>query len=111
MHALHDVKVSPTYVPDLADVALDLLIDGEKGIVHLTNQGAVTWAEFARIAASSATNKHHYDHSLIIEKSLADLNLKARRPRNSVLRSERWALLPSLENALTRYFSQFESAQ
>jgi dTDP-4-dehydrorhamnose reductase len=111
VHALHDVRVSPTYVPDLADVTLDLLIDGETGILHLTNQGAVTWAEFAKIAAMSASSKQQLDHSLIIERRLADLNLRARRPMNSVLRSEKWALLPSLEDALTRYFSQLESVQ
>jgi dTDP-4-dehydrorhamnose reductase len=106
VHAIHDVKVSPTYVPDLANATMDLLIDREKGILHLTNQGAVSWAEFAKIAAMSASRKHQLDYSLIIEKKLSDLNLKARRPRNSVLTSEKWVILPSLDNALNRYFSQ-----
>ena len=39
-----DVVISPTYVPDLTHAALDLLIDGEGGLWHLANQGAVSWA-------------------------------------------------------------------
>ena len=39
--------VSPTYVPDLVHAALDLLLDEEQGIWHLTNQGAISWHELA----------------------------------------------------------------
>jgi len=39
--------VSPTYVPDLAHAVLDLLVDGEQGLWHLSNQGQVSWHEFA----------------------------------------------------------------
>ena len=46
--------VSPTYVPDLVHASLDLLLDGEKGIWHLTNQGAISWHDFAREAADRA---------------------------------------------------------
>jgi dTDP-4-dehydrorhamnose reductase len=47
--------VSPTYVPDLVHAALDLLLDGEKGIWHLTNQGAISWHELALRAADMAS--------------------------------------------------------
>lgn len=47
--------VSPTYVPDLVHATLDLLLDGEIGIWHLTNQGAISWHELAREAASAAS--------------------------------------------------------
>ncbi len=39
--------VSPTYVPDLVHASLDLMLDEEKGIWHLTNQGAISWHELA----------------------------------------------------------------
>src|SRR5205085_8825757 len=39
--------VSPTFVPDLCHAALDLLIDGETGLWHLANQGAVSWVALA----------------------------------------------------------------
>ena len=48
-----DVRVSPTYVPDLVDACLDLLIDGESGLWHLANAGDVSWAEFAPQAAAA----------------------------------------------------------
>src|SRR5256885_10419504 len=41
--AAADAIVSPTYVPDLAHAALDLLIDGEQGIWHLANSGETSW--------------------------------------------------------------------
>jgi dTDP-4-dehydrorhamnose reductase len=46
--------VSPTYVPDLVHATLDLLLDEEKGLWHLTNQGAVSWHELARAVADCA---------------------------------------------------------
>jgi dTDP-4-dehydrorhamnose reductase len=49
--AAEDAVVSPTYVPDLANASLDLLIDEGSGIWHLTNGGAITWAELARMVA------------------------------------------------------------
>ena len=40
MAAACDVAVSPTYLPHLGDLALDLLIDGENGLVNLASAGA-----------------------------------------------------------------------
>ena len=47
--------VSPTYVPDLVHATLDLLLDEEKGIWHLTNQGSVSWHELAQAVADRAS--------------------------------------------------------
>jgi dTDP-4-dehydrorhamnose reductase len=52
--AAGDSVISPTYVPDLVHTCLDLLIDGEKGVWHLANSGAVTWADLARRAVEMA---------------------------------------------------------
>jgi len=46
--------VSPTYLPDLVHTVLDLLLDEEKGIWHLTNQGAISWHDFAAELADRA---------------------------------------------------------
>jgi dTDP-4-dehydrorhamnose reductase len=100
--AAEDVVVSPTYVPDLVDVSLDLLIDRESGLWHLANQGAVTWAELARLAAAKAG----MDPSLIRGCSLRDLGLAARRPRYSALQSRRALLMPSFAHALARYIQE-----
>jgi dTDP-4-dehydrorhamnose reductase len=100
--AADDTVVSPTYLPDLADACLDLLIDGERGIWHLTNSGAVTWAELARRAAHLAG----LDPVLVEGCSMERFRLAARRPRYSALISRRGTLLPPLDNALHRYIHE-----
>ncbi len=86
--------VSPTYVPDLANAALDLLIDGERGIWHLANQDAVSWLEFVRRGAALAG----VDATRLHEEQVAG--------RYTVLGSERGALLPPLDDALARYIAE-----
>ena len=98
--AADDATVSPTYVPDLVHASLDLLIDGEQGIWHLANAGETTWAELACAAARIAG----LDPGLVIARPLRDLGLPAVRPTYSVLGSERGWLMPTLENALARYW-------
>jgi dTDP-4-dehydrorhamnose reductase len=97
--AADDLVVSPTYVPDLVHATLDLLIDGERGIWHLTNAGAVSWADLARAAARAA----ELDESLVRGRPHAELGLSARRPRNAALASERGWVLPPLDAALAAY--------
>jgi len=100
--AAEDGVVSPTYVPDLVNTSLDLLIDGECGLWHLANQSAIAWAELARLAASIAG----VDASRIEARPTRELGLAAPRPTYSVLGSERGVLLPSLDNAMSRYFDE-----
>jgi dTDP-4-dehydrorhamnose reductase len=47
------VVVAPAFGPDVASVALDLLIDGEGGIWHLANAGLVAIPVSARLRGSS----------------------------------------------------------
>ncbi|MES2528651.1 MAG: family 1 glycosylhydrolase [Bdellovibrionota bacterium] len=108
MTAASDVKMSPTYVPDLVNATLDLLLDGERGIIHLTNQGEVSWQELARKVVEVASSKMKFEPSLIIGKTTEEMNLRAARPKNSVLGSERYSMLPPLEDALKRYMNQLE---
>lgn len=95
-----DVYISPTYVPDLIQNSLDLLLDDESGIWHMTNHGAVTWAELALAAAE--IEGHHT--KLVNAQPLKAFGLKAMRPQYSVLSSEREVIMPPLEDALGRYF-------
>lgn len=97
--AAADETVSPTYVPDLVNASLDLLIDGESGVWHLSNQGGVTWAELARRAA----RLFGMDAGLVEARPASSLGQAAPRPPYSVLGSERGALLPTLDDALSRY--------
>jgi len=100
--AAHDSIVSPTYVPDLVQACLDLLIDGEGGLWHLANEGAVTWAEFARGAAALAG----LDPAGVEPVPTSALNLTASRPAYSALGSERARLLRPLGEALAAYLRE-----
>ena len=97
--AARDQCVSPTYVPDLVQACLDLLVDGEHGLWHLSNRGEVTWARFAQMAAEAAS----LDMRLVQGLATVDLGHVAPRPRYSALGSERHLLMPKLEDALCRY--------
>lgn len=97
--AARDGRLSPTYLPDLIDGLLDLVIDGERGLWHLANQGETSWAAFGqRIAATLSL-----DPALVVGVDSQTLGLKAARPVYSVLSSDRGLILPTLDSALDRY--------
>ena len=52
--------------------------------------------------------KKNLETSLVIGTSIHDLDLKARRPKNSTLISERWNILPDLESSINRYLSSVD---
>jgi dTDP-4-dehydrorhamnose reductase len=97
--AASDLVVSPTYVPDLVNACLDLLVDRECGLWHLTNGEAVSWEELARRAAGIAG----VDTRTLQARPGLDLDYAAPRPANSALQSERAMLLPPLDDALERF--------
>ena len=92
--------MSPTYVPDLIDAALDLLIDGETGLWHLANGGAVSEMELAKRLARLTG----FDDALVVPWPAQ--GWIARRPRYSPLRSERAEIMPRLDDALSRYLQE-----
>ncbi len=102
--AANDAVVSPTYVPDLVHASLDLLIDGESGVWHLANPGAITWEALARRAAELAG----INPTGIQGRPTDALGLGAQRPLYSALGSERGTLLPPLDDALMRYMTECE---
>ncbi len=86
-----DRVVSPTYLPELAHHSLDLLIDGERGVWHLAHPAALSWADFARLAARMAG---------LNAKLVTDV---PSNPGFSALASERGWMMPGLEQALEYY--------
>jgi dTDP-4-dehydrorhamnose reductase len=104
--AASDIIISPTYVPDLVNITLDLLIDGEAGLWHLANQGSLSWAEFARRTATSAD----LDSSLIVESPGETLGFIAPRPPYSALGSSRGLLLPDIDFAIHRFIGERRAA-
>jgi dTDP-4-dehydrorhamnose reductase len=91
--------VSPTYVPDLVQATLDLLLDQETGIWHLTNQGAVSWHELAREIADRAK----LDSGRIIAPATEE-------PSDTSLSSTRGLLLRPLDRALDDFAQEARAA-
>ena len=73
----------PTLTSDLAPVLRDLAISKRPGLFHVTNQGAVSWFEFAREVAKASGA----DPSRVNPCSTEELGMDypAPRPANSVL--------------------------
>ena len=87
--------VSPTYVPDLVRITLDLLLDEAWGVWHLANVGMISWADFGRRVAERLSLSPH----LVEEPSQWG---SPGRPRCLALASERAVLMPGLDDALDR---------
>jgi dTDP-4-dehydrorhamnose reductase len=104
LRAASDAVVSPTYVPDLVNAALDLLVDSATGLWHIANRGEVTWADLARKTAELAG----LDASCVIPCPTRALGLAAPRPAYSALGTQRGVVLPALEESLSRYLRERE---
>jgi dTDP-4-dehydrorhamnose reductase len=85
MEVVDDQWGSPTAAGDLAAATLEAMSLGVTGILHLTNQGVTTWFEFARTICELAG----IEPSRVTATSSASYPTRARRPRYSVLGSNR----------------------
>jgi dTDP-4-dehydrorhamnose reductase len=100
-----DQRGHPTFAEDLAGVVHRLVVERRPGLFHVTNQGAVSWYEFAREVLAAAG----LDPERVRPIATADL-LPARpapRPANSVLdnaalRLGGMALAPDFREPLAR---------
>lgn len=101
-----DIVMSPAFIPDLVNNVLDLLIDGESGIWHLSSQDEVSYYEFARIALGIAG----LEPDIITSIPYARLKLSAVRPTYSVLRSSGGITLPSLFDSLNTYINIYNES-
>ncbi len=100
-----DQRGHPTFAPDLAAVIRTLVLEQRPGLFHVTNQGAVSWYEFARVVLESAG----LDPDRVQPVATADLQppRPAPRPANSVLdnaelRRSGLALAPHYRESLDR---------
>ena len=94
---------SPTYTPDIARLAVDMILTDHYGTYHVANQGLCTWYEFAkeifRLAGREVTT---------LPVSSEAYAAKAKRPHNSRMdlsrvEKEGFEPLPSWQDALERY--------
>jgi dTDP-4-dehydrorhamnose reductase len=100
-----DQRGHPTFADDLATMIKRLVTDRRPGVYHVTNQGPVSWYEFARAVMEAAG----HDPERVKPVSTADLQppRPAPRPANSVLdnaalRLSGLELLPDFREPLGR---------
>lgn len=101
--AAGDRHISPTYVPDLVDATLDLLMDREAGICHLASNGRLSWAGFARALAIA----DDLDPDAVETVEAASLGWQAPRPTDVALASERGNVLPGIDDAIARFLRDY----
>ena len=99
-----DVIFSPLLVNDLADALLRMVDLQLSGTYHVTGSQAISKFEFARILARI----FGADDALIVQARVADAKLRAPRPRNTSLNTQKLqrALgmpLPGVEAGLRRF--------
>ncbi len=97
-----DQVCSPTYVPDLVEAVLQCLDQEVTGLIHLVNEGEVSWYEFACSIVQQA--KISAD---IRPVSSSERGAVARRPAYSALTSQREdkPRLRSWRSALQHYLA------
>lgn len=93
--------VSPSYLPQLVDTALDLLVDGERGIWHLAPRGPCSVLELARRSAKRL--------GLTFHSEPAPSSRRGARGPMRALGSERGWPSPELEEAIEAYARHLES--
>jgi dTDP-4-dehydrorhamnose reductase len=95
LRVVADQVFSPTYAPDLAAALVALVESGQRGLFHVSNDGACSWHELATAAVEAA------GLDVVVDTmAAADLARPAARPAYSVLSNERYraAGLPPLRH-------------
>lgn len=85
MNAFSDQRFTPTYAPDLAEFAANCIDSKFCGIVHAAGPDFITRVEFVQIVADF----FGFDRRLIVEKTMEEVNLPAKRPARGGLVSIR----------------------
>ena len=116
---VNDQIGTPTYTLDLAVLLVDMIETEKYGYYHATNEGGyISWYDFAceifRQAAEMGSTDYDSEHLTVAPVTTAEYGVsKAARPFNSRLDKSRltengFSLLPSWQNALTRYLKEIE---
>ncbi len=106
---VNDQLGRPTYARDLAAAVWRLIGWSACGLMHLTNHGQATWFDVAARVFARAGRP-----DLLTPCATADYPTKAKRPRYSVLDTERaeralGGALPKWEDAVDRFLATIDS--
>jgi len=102
LKVVDDIRISPTYTRDAAELMAGLLESGQEGCVHVANSGNCTWYEFARQTLDFCRIEVP-----ICAVSSTAFPMRAKRPRSSSLESETpYVALASWQDALSRYLAE-----
>ena len=102
---------TPTYTFDLARLLVDMIETDKYGCYHATNEGACSWAEFAReifrLAGKDVT---------VQPVPTSAYPTRAVRPLNSRMSKDKlekmgFSRLPDWQDALRRYLQELEGAE
>ena len=110
LNVVADQIGSVTYTYDLSKLLCDMIETDKYGIYHATNEGYISWAEFAReIFKQSGLNVKVND--VTTEEYLKMVPQQAKRPLNSRMRKESldkagFKRLPDWKDALKRYLKE-----
>jgi len=98
-----DRVVTPSYIEDVVTATLRLLdLRAPAGVYHCVNSGETTWYELGKAIAA-----HMGVDARLVPVNVADVVLRARRPKYCALSNQKLAqagiLMPSWQDALERY--------
>ena len=101
---------SVTYTADLAVLLCDMIETDKYGIYHATNEGFISWAEFAE-EIFKQTEKNVKVNPVTTEEYLKLIPQQAKRPLNSRMSKKSltdagFNLLPDWKDALNRYLKE-----
>lgn len=104
---------SVTYTPDLAKLLCDMIETEKYGIYHATNEGFISWYDFA-VEIFKQARKNVKVNPVTTEEYLKLVPNQARRPLNSrmskkSLTDQGFELLPNWKDALSRYLKELEN--
>jgi dTDP-4-dehydrorhamnose reductase len=104
-----DQRGHPTFAGDAAQLVRRLVAERRPGLYHVTNQGAVSWYEFAMAVLRAAGRSH----TRVEPISTAELTPQRPAPRppnsvldNAVLRLQGLPLLPHFRDSLEQVVQQ-----
>lgn len=106
LKVVNDQIGSPTYTKDLSVLVADMISTNKYGIYHASNEGFVSWYDFAKkiFELTGKTTK-------VIPVTTEEYNAKAHRPKNSRLDKSKlvemgFNPLPTWQDALQRYLKE-----